>query len=198
MSLQVFAHDGTAVLDGLWSAMTTVKSFDSDLLSIPKDATHWVRYTTGGTAALTLGETLTGGTSAKTAVLVAQAVEVGTAGSSDTGIIFLKSVSGAMTATGETLTGGTSSGTVAIAQAPIALEKGRYQHPKTLLITVETASVHVTITGTTPTATAGTNHGITLTSGMSWVVRGINNIRNFKCINETNANGALLKYVLYY
>lgn len=197
MSLQVFAHDGKVLFEGLWSAMTAAKSFSPYLLSPPKDATHWVRYTTGGTAALVRGETLTGGTSDETATLVAQAVEVGTAGSSDTGILFLSNVSGAFTATGETLTG-TSTGTVAIAQAPIAIPRPIPPHPKALLITVETAPVHVTLSGTTPTATAGTNHGTTLTAGQSWVIRGIDNIRNFKVINETNANNALLKYALYF
>lgn len=196
--MQVFAHDGKVVFEGLWSAMTASKSFDSTLLSPPKEATHWVRYTTGATAALSIGEKLTGGTSTKTAILVAKATEVGTAGTSDTGILFLKDLSGTFTATGETLTGGTSTGTVLTAQAPISLPLPMPCHPKALLVTVEVASVHVTLSGTTPTATAGTNHGTTLTAGQSWVIRGIDNIRNFKVINETNANGALLKYALYF
>lgn len=195
MSSQVFAHDGNAVFEGVWTAITAAKSFNTNLLNVPANATHWVRYTTGGTAALSVGETLTGGTSSKTCKLVAQAVEVGTAGSSDTGIIFVNAVSG--TFQGETLTGGTSTGTVAIAQDFIALN--RYSpHPKTLLVAVETASLHCTVSGVTPTATAGTNHGVTIPASGSWVVRGVQNIRNFKAINETNANGSIMKYILYY
>lgn len=193
--MQIFQHDGNCVFEGLWTSITAAKGFDSTLLSIPNDATHWVRYTTGATAALSIGETLTGGTSNKTCVLVAQAVEVGTGGSSDTGIIFVKSPSGTFQA--ETLTGGTSTGTVDIAQDFITLNKV-HQHPKALLVSVETAGINATISGTTPTATAGTNHGITLSAGQSRVIRGVQNIRNFKCINAVASNGAKLKYELYF
>jgi len=191
----IFAHDGNTVFEGIWTAITASKSFDTTLLNIPKDATHWGRYTTGATAALSIGETLTGGTSTKTCVLVAQAVEVGTAGTSDTGIIFVKTVSGTFQA--ETLTGGTSTGTVAIAQDLIALNPG-HPHPKALLVSVETASLHTTTSGTTPTVTAGTNHGVNMDAGQSRVIRGINNIRNFKAINAVASNGAIMKYELYY
>ena len=192
---EVFAHDGNCIFEGLWTSITAAKGFDSTLLSIPNDATHWVRYTTGATAALSVGETLTGGTSSKTCVLVAQAVEVGTAGSSDTGIIFVKSPSGAFQA--ETLTGGTSTGTVVIAQDLIGLNKV-HQHPKAVLLAAEVASLNTTVSGTIPTTTAGTNHGITMDAGQTRVIRGIQNIRNFKCINAIASSGAKLKYELYY
>lgn len=160
----VFAHDGTALFEGTWTAITAAKSFDSALLNLPKDATHWVRYTTGATAALSLGETLNGGTSRKTCVLVAKATEVGTAGSSDTGILFVRDPSGTFQA--ETLTGGTSTGTVAIIQDLIVLNKAR-PNPKTLLITAESFALSVTLTGVTPTVAAGTNHGVTIPAGGS-------------------------------
>lgn len=194
---EVFAHDGTAVFSGVWSSITSAKQFDSTLLNIPKDATHWVRYTTGATAALSVGETLTGGTSNKTTVLVAQAVETGTAGSSDTGILFLKTPSGAMTATGETLTGGTSTGTVAIIQAPISLLKIS-PNPKALLISVETASLIVSVGGVKAGTTATTNFGITLSAGQSMIIRGKNNISSFYAINAVDANGAIMKYFMYF
>ena len=191
----VFAHDGNCVFEGIWTAITAARGFNASLLSIPKDATHWVRYTTGATAALIVGEKLTGGTSGKTCILVAQAVENGTAGSGDSGILFVKTISGIFQA--ETLTGGASTGTVAIAQDFIVLNPG-VVHPKALLVTVETASIHTTVSGTTPTATAGTNHGVNMDAGQSRVVRGVNNIRNFKAINAVAANGAILKYELYF
>jgi hypothetical protein len=187
--------DGRPVFEGTWTAITAAKGFDTNLLNVPKDATHWVRYTTGGTAALAVGETLTGGTSSATAVLVAQAVEVGTAGSSDTGILFLKSVSGTFEA--ETLTGGTSTGTVAIIQAPIAIPHG-IVHPKAALIAAESFALNVTISGTTPTVTAGTNHGITIAAANNWRITGINALKQFKCINAVNASGAVCKYILYF
>ena len=57
----VFAHDGNCVFEGIWTAITAARGFNASLLSIPKDAGHWVRYTTGATAALSIGEKLTGG-----------------------------------------------------------------------------------------------------------------------------------------
>jgi hypothetical protein len=194
MSAQVFQHDGNCLFEGTWTAITAARSFDASLLSIPKDATHWVRYTTGATAALIPGETLEGGTSGETCILVAQAVESGTAGSSDTGILFVRTLSGAFEA--ETLTG-TGTGTVDIIQDFIKLSYAS-PHPKAVLVVAESYSVTVTTSGTTPTAAAGTNHGITLSAGQSWVIRGINNIRNFQAINTVASSGALMKYCLYY
>jgi hypothetical protein len=191
----VFAHDGTAIFSGVWTAITAAKGFDELLLSIPKDATHWVRYTTGATAALSTGEALEGGTSGATCKLVAQAVEVGTAGSSDTGILFVNTVSGTFEA--ETLTGGTSTGTVDIIQDMIALNKGN-PHPKAVLITVETATILCTIGGVLAATTATQNYGLSMSAGTSRVIRGVQNIRNFKAINAVNANGGILKYELYY
>jgi len=191
----IFQHDGNCVFCGTWTAITASKGFDSTLLSIPKDATHWVRYTTGATAALSVGEALEGGTSSATCKLVAQAVETGTAGSSDKGILFVNTVSGTFQA--ETLTGGTSTGTVAIGQDLIALSKTS-PHPKALLIAIETAAILCTVDGTTPSTTALNNYGIYVDAGISRVIRGVHNIRNFKCINAVNTNGAILHYELYY
>lgn len=201
--MQNFQHDGNVVIEGLWTAITAAKSFDTALLNLPigggpgKDATHWVRYTTGGTAALAVGETLTGGTSTETCILVAQAVEIGTAGSSDTGIIFVKKISGTMTATGETLTGGTSTGTVVTAQAPIEI-LAPSPNPKAVLVTAEAFALYITLSGLTPTVAAGTNHGIPLAAGASWLIRGKNNVKNFKCINAVNTSGAKMHYQLFY
>lgn len=201
--MQNFAHDGNVVIEGLWTAITAAKGFDKTLLTLPigggpgKDATHWVRYTTGATAALSIGETLTGGTSTETCILVAQAVEVGTAGSSDTGILFVKKISGTMTATGETLTGGTSTGTVVTAQAPIEIVTSSLS-PKAALISAEAFALYITLSGTTPTVAAGTNHGIPLSAGASWIIRGKQNVKNFKCINAVASSGAKMHYQLFY
>jgi len=193
--MQIFQHDGNCIFTGVWTAITAAKSFDATLLAIPAGATHFVRYTTGGTAALILNETITGGTSSKTCLLVAQAVEVGTAGSSDTGILFVKKPSGTFQA--ETLTGAVSSGTVAIIQDLIPLPAGAV-HPKTLLIQVLTAALNVNIGGVKAATTATNNYGVTLDAGQSRVIRGVNNIRSFQAINAVGSNGAVMKYELYY
>jgi hypothetical protein len=193
--MQIYDYDGNATFDGVWTTITASKSFNSNLLYIPKDATHWVRYTTGAVAAISNGERLTGGTSAKTCTLVAVVSEIGTAGDGDTGILLVKNPSGAFQA--ETLTGGTSTGTVAIIQDFIELRPGLVS-PKAMLITAESATLAVTLTGTTPTVAGGSNHGVSMAAGTSWHIRGINNIKNFKAINSVNANGSVMKYILFF
>ena len=192
--LSVFSHDGEAQFDGVWTTITAAKGFDSVLIDIPKEATHWVRYTTGATAALRLNESLSGGTSHNTCRLVGKATEVGTAGSSDTGILLVNSISGAFQA--ETLTGATSTGTVAIIQDFIPLITG--VQPKAALISVKTAAIQFTLSGVTPTVIGGTNHGHQMDAGQSYVIRGYSNIRKFKCINAVNANGAIVEYSLFF
>lgn len=192
----VFPLSGECGFSGIWTLIMAARGFKKNVLNVPGDAPYYVRYTTGATAALKLGETLTGGTSAATALLVAQDVETGTAGSSDSGILFLRILSGTPTAAGETWTGGTSTGTVATAQAPMVIDT--FGQPKACLLTVEAAAINFTQDGTTPTVTAGTNYGHQIASGQSYVVSGWNNIRNFQCINAVNASGAILKYSLYY
>ena len=190
----MFQHDGESCFSGVWTAVTTAKGFDALLLNPPQAATHWMRYTGGATAALKLNELLTGGTSASTCRLVGQAVEVGTAGSSDTGIIFVNVVSGAFQA--ETLTGGTTTGTIAIVQDFLPMLART--KPKAALITVEGFAVNFSLSGIAPTVAAGTNYGEVIAAGGSYVVRGWNNIRNFRCINTVASSGSIVKYELFY
>lgn len=192
--MQVFAHDGEAGFDGVWTGITSAKGFNSILIDPPAEGTHWVRYTTGATAALTIGETLTGGTSDATCTLIGQAVETGTAGSGDVGIIIVKAPSGAFQA--ETLTGALSTGTVAIIQDFIPILT--LAHPKAALITAETAAINFSFSGTIPTLTAGTNHTHQMAASQSYVVRGYKNIRKFMAINAANGNNAVIKYTLFF
>ncbi len=70
-------------------------------------------FTTGATALLQVGETITGGTSNKTAIITGMTIASGVVGSSNVaGTISVRSQSGAFQA--ETVTGGTSSGTAAV------------------------------------------------------------------------------------
>lgn len=192
----VFPLQGECGFSGIWSTITASRGFKTNVLNMPAGATSYVRYTTGATAALKPGETLTGGTSTATALLVGQDVETGTAGSSDSGILFLKVLTGTPTAAGETWTGGTSTGTVATAQGPLPILS--YDPPKSALLTVEAAAINFTQDGTTPTITAGTNFGHQIASGQSYVISGWHNIRKFQCINAVAASGAIVKYSLFY
>jgi hypothetical protein len=184
---------GQAQFSGTLTTMTAAKSINAALLNIPGRATHWVAYNTGATAAIVDNEILTGGTSSHTCRLEKKVLDNGTAGAGDSGILFIRDQSALLHA--ETLTG-TSTGTVVIAQVPIVISS--YTQPKSLLISVETASVNVCFDGTTPTATAGTNLGHTLTAGQTLLITGIDSIRNFKVINAVNGSGSIVKYSLYF
>lgn len=195
--MEVFSSRGEAGISGVWSGITSARSFSKNVLMPPEEASHYVRYTTGATAALRQGEVLTGGTSGATLMLVAQAVENGTAGSGDSGFLFVRVLSGTPTAAGETWTG-VSTGTVVAEQAPIAV-KFR-SSPKSVLITVESATSNVTLDGTTPTVQGGTNSGHTLQVGTAqpYFYDGYNTLRNLKAINAVASNGSLIKYTLFY
>ena len=197
MTTNIFQYGGEAQFSGKWSTITTARAFNACLLNVPTAATHWMRYTTGATAALTLNEILTGGTSTKTCRLVAQATEDGTIlGGDQTGIILVNQLSGTFTAAGEILTGAISTGVVTIIQGFLPIRS--FGMPKALFFTVEAASITYSIDGTTPTATGSTNLGHQLANGGSEVIRGWQNIQNFKAINTTDANGARMKYTLFY
>ena len=194
----IFAYDGEAGFCGTWSAMTAARGFDKALLNIPQDATHWIRYTGGASAALRVGELLTGNASLKNCRLLAQAIENGVAsGSSDAGIILVNSVSGAFLGD-TTLTGGTTGGTVTINAAQEFIPLLVRTAPKAALIVAEGFAINFTLCGSVPTVTAGTNYGTTISAGQSYVIRGFNNIRKFSCINSVASSGALLKTTLFY
>jgi hypothetical protein len=194
----VFAYDGTVGFSGIWTGMTAARSFDKALIDISQNATHWIRYTGGATAALLINEQLTGNTSAKTCRLLARAIENGnSAGSSDAGILLVNSVSGAFLGD-TTLTGGTSTGTATINSAQEFIPLLALHQPKAALITVENAPINFTFGGIVPTVTSGTNFVHYMAAGQSYVIRGAVNIRTFACINAVASNGAILKYSLFF
>jgi hypothetical protein len=194
--MRTYDTPGKPIFEGTWTGITASKGFDSNLLAVPRSATHWVRFTTGSTADIIVGETVSGGTNHFSAVVVAFVKETGAFGTTNTtGILMVKDPSGAFTA--ETLTGAKSTGTVAIIQDFIEIPVG-IVHPKTALISVESFPINTTVTGITPTAAAGTNNGVTVAAGMSWEIRGIDSLQKFRAINTVNASGSIMKYVLYY
>ena len=73
-----------------------------------------------------------------------------------------------------------------------------YMPMKAALITVETADIRFTMDGTTPTTTATTAVGHLMVSGQSYVVRGWENIRNFRCINAVASSGAVVRASYFY
>ncbi len=58
--MQVFAHDGESFFSGVWTTITSARGFDSKLIDVPIDATHYVKYTSGGTDSITPGQRIFG------------------------------------------------------------------------------------------------------------------------------------------
>jgi hypothetical protein len=75
---------------------------------------------------------------------------------------------------------------------------GRTVNAKSVLFIAQTATVTFTVTGTTPTIAAGTDAGIQMTAGQSWVLKGINAIKKFRCINTVASSGAKIKYIVFF
>lgn len=69
---------------------------------------------------------------------------------------------------------------------------------KAMLITVETATVNMTLDKSTPTVASGTNLGHQLDAGQSYVIRGENNVANARFINRVASNGAVIKGTIFY
>jgi hypothetical protein len=67
------------------------------------------------------------------------------------------------------------------------------------LITVEVAAIRFTMDGTTPVITATSNGtGHLMDVGQSFIVRGTESIRNFRCINAVNDAGSIVFCSFYY
>ena len=191
-----FDFPGTCGLSGLWSSLTTAKGFNKFVLDFPGSSSHFVPYTTGGTAALHKGETLTG-TSGATVYLLESVVENGTAGTGDSGFVFINRLIGTPTSTGETWTGSVSGGTIVTAQAPISTT-GIRGPARACLITVEVAAIQFTQDGTIPTVNSGTNYGHNLNPGDSYGFREWETLRKFQVINTAAGAGSVVKYSMYY
>jgi len=190
----IFQHDGSSGYSGSWTTITAARSFDQLFISPPPTATHRVWYSGGATAALVIGEKLTGGTSSATAYLAGRVIENNVAaGSADAGWLWLRNIDGTFQA--ETLTG-TSTGTVAIYQEPLPILSPAA--PKACLITVEVADIRFTMDGTLAGTTAASTMGSIMSSGQSYVIRGLLNIKRFSAINAVNASGAIMKYHMLY
>ncbi len=69
---------------------------------------------------------------------------------------------------------------------------------KAALITVEDADIRFCIDGTTPVVTGAGEKGHIMSSGQSYVIRGYESCRNFRCINAVDSNGATVKATYFY
>lgn len=66
------------------------------------------------------------------------------------------------------------------------------------LMTVEDNSINFAENGTNPTAEAETDVGHTMTDGQSRLIRGISNLRNFRCIDRVSGSASKVKITVYF
>jgi hypothetical protein len=69
---------------------------------------------------------------------------------------------------------------------------------KEVLITVEVDDIKWTIDGTTPTTTAGGGTGHHAVAGDNLTLTGYEAISKFRAVNETGANGAILRVTYFF
>jgi hypothetical protein len=66
------------------------------------------------------------------------------------------------------------------------------------LITCEGNSANITFDGTDPSAAAATNVGHSFDAGDSYVLRGVQNVLNFKCIDRASGSASKIKVTTYF
>jgi hypothetical protein len=99
----------------------------------------------------------------------------------------------------ETLTPTSAIGISATMIEPTSDSGGNFagMSAKAALITVEAAAINFSLDGVDPTAAAGTNVGHQLDAGQSYVIRGLINLKKFRCIERVAANGATVKVTTF-
>jgi len=198
MPVIMFPFDGEAGIEGKWITMTAARSLNTvcgPLLHLPAEATHWVHYTSGSSS---LDQKWIWGATTTTvkAFVLAQTVENGTLGGGDAeGTLLLNQLSGDLTGENVKLLGGSDDAT--IGENPVLLRFPGCQ-ARAMYITVEVATLQVSISGAIPTVTSGTNIGFNLAAAQNMTLRGISMLKAFKAINAVNASGSIMKYALLY
>jgi hypothetical protein len=66
------------------------------------------------------------------------------------------------------------------------------------LVTCEDETANIAFDGTAVTAAAGTNYGHAFAAGESYVLRGINNVKNFRCIDRVASSASTIKVTPFF
>jgi len=195
--MQVFSVDGESGITVKYSSITTSTQFDSNLLHPPSQASHYFKFTSGGTNTPAVGETLTGLTSAATAKIVAVVLISGTFGAgSAVGIIFVNEVSGTFQAENLDHTNGATDDMTIAENALVLRFKG--MRAKSALAQAKTASINFVEDSSLVTVESGVNPGFTMDAKQTYVIKSWNDLQNFRFINETASNSATFHVAFRY
>lgn len=172
----------------------TATGIDTDTSRPP--GTHSVRFTSGGTHEVLVGDTLTGATSGKTAVVRGIVLEGGTwAGGDAYGVFYLDDPSGAFQA--ENLNEGANSNVCTISGDLLDITWAKNKRAQKALITCEAQTAMISYNGEDPTQTP-TFVGHELPADMSILLETSYGVRTFKCIDKTSGSNATLKVTCYF
>ena len=203
----VFSYDGESGFSGSLRNIHFPKKFNKDLLNIPRDTTHWVRYIDMTNHAPQYGEMLIDVQKPGiVCTLCGWVPEWDTTGRDNgAGIIMVYNLTGAFDPSMMTeLVGQTSQTHIIIEQEFIPVLTTA--NPKAALISIDdandtpdpTVGIIFTLSGSTPDP--ATRSGIKLYTNQMYMIRGWRNVSNFQCTDLSTPadNRAIVNYELFF
>lgn len=175
----------------------TATGLDSDTVKPP--GSHSVRFTSGGTGTIAVGDTLQGATSNKTAVVMGVVLEGGTWGGGDAyGVLYLDDPSGTFQAENlNELLPTPSADVCTIGGNLLDISWARGKKAQKALVTCEAQTAMICYTGENPTQTP-TFVGHELPADMSILIETPYGVEKFRCIDKTGGSNATLKVTCYF
>lgn len=153
-------------------------------------------FTSGGTYVTKVGDTIVGATGAATAYVEAVVLESGSfAGGDAAGWLYLSNQVG--TFQSENLNVGANSNVGTIATNTHSIEAKGVEAVRAV-IRVEDNDIRYATTGTTPTATSGSNPQNICYAGQEIPLEGIQEIRNFKAIDAVSGSASKLRVECFF
>lgn len=189
------------VYDYIGTPLTFEKIVPGDTVTSPNSATiktvseRKIEFTSGGTYTILKGNTITGATSAATARVEAVIVMSGSwAAGTAAGILYIDSQSGVFVS--ENLDVGSNSNVATVAADSVRILKGL--EAKGIYISVEGATCHFTMDGTTPGQTGGNSYGHQIPAGEVVVILDPQAIKNLKLIDRSSGSASTIKLTCFF
>jgi len=194
------------VFDYLGKPMTYQKIIPGDVvtgihINIYKYGEWLLPYTSGGTVVMKVGDTIVGATSAATGVIVDRTITAGTDGGGDAvGVLTIKCLVGTFASENLRVEGTADVATIAANAVPFAQSSSPFlgKYCKACLVSGVANDMNVTMDGTLPSAAAGQDVGVVIGDRQSYVMRDIEEIINFRCIDRVSLSAGKMKVICYF
>ncbi len=202
----VFSYDGESGFSGALRNITTPRKFNKDLLSVPRNATHWAKYGSEVLGPLIYGEKLVGGPDSDiTCTLCGYAPSASNPANGWPGIVMVCNLTGSLhnPLMADVLTGSISGGKITIFQdfIPILTTTS----PKAAFISIDDMNVPqdpsvgivFTLSGSAPSTSAA--NGIKMYTNQTYMIKGWRNVSNFQCLGlPPNETRSVVNYELFF